>query len=131
MTNKKDGLRFERRLCDILHRNGFWVHNIAQNHAGQPFDIIASKNNRAVIMDAKVCKNDRFPLSRIEENQRYAMNLWLKTGNSKAWFALELADGDIFMMDYKYLQNWEKASLNEDDIIYYGVLLNSWLEDYT
>lgn len=39
MSNKKLGNAFEMELCNILSSHGFWVHNLAQNSAGQPADI--------------------------------------------------------------------------------------------
>lgn len=82
VSNRKMGHDFEKELCHTLYDNGFWVHNLTQNAAGQPFDLIAVRNGRAYAIDAKVCANDVFLLSRIEENQRYAMSLWMECGNT-------------------------------------------------
>lgn len=41
--NKKLGNNFETEFCEILSAHGFWVHNLAQNQAGQPADVIAVK----------------------------------------------------------------------------------------
>ena len=41
MTNKKLGNSFESTFCEILFQQGFWCHNLAQNQAGQPADVIA------------------------------------------------------------------------------------------
>ena len=40
MTNKKLGNDFESDFCEILYKEGFWCHNLAQNQAGQPLSLI-------------------------------------------------------------------------------------------
>ena len=97
MTNKKLGNDFESELCEILFKEGFWVHNFTQNQAGQPADIIAVKNGYAYLIDAKVCSDNKFPISRIEENQHLAMKLWNKCGNGHGWFALKEDDNIYFL----------------------------------
>ena len=145
MSNRKLGNDFEQQLCEILFENGFWVHNLAQNQSGQPADIIAVKDNKAFLIDAKVCSDSTFSLSRIEENQHTAMQLWEKCGNSsfwgaeignsgflsteEAWFAL-LIDGDIVFVSYAYLHNAiqrEKTKLTITDFINCGETLNTWM----
>lgn len=103
--NKKIGNSFEQDLCELLYEKGFWVHNLAQNQSGQPADIIAVKNGKAYLIDAKVCSNDRFDLTRIEENQHSAMGLWNECGNESGWFSLRLSDGSIHMYSYDMLRH--------------------------
>lgn len=43
MNNRKTGNSFEAEFCDLLFQHGYWVHNLAQNAAGQPADVIAVK----------------------------------------------------------------------------------------
>lgn len=100
-SNKKLGNDFESEFCGLLSTFGFWVHNMAQNAAGQPADVIAVKNGRAYLIDCKVCSHDVFDMNRIESNQEYSMALWKECGNGKGWFALKLSNGDIYMLsDY-------------------------------
>lgn len=66
MSNKSLGNSFETELCNLLSVNGFWVHNFASKSEGQPADIIAVKDQKAYLIDCKVCTNNTFPLSRIE-----------------------------------------------------------------
>ena len=54
MSNKKLGNSFEAELCEILSQHGFWAHNLAQNAAGQPADVIAVKDGEAFLIDCKV-----------------------------------------------------------------------------
>ena len=65
MNNKKLGNSFETELCEILSKNGFWVHLLNANRAGQPADILAVRNKVSYLIDAKVCSEGKFPLSRI------------------------------------------------------------------
>lgn len=103
MSNRKLGNSFESELCEILFNHGFWCHNLAQNQAGQPADIIAVKNKRAYLIDAKVCSTKNgFALSRLEENQILAMKLWESCGNGSGWFALKF-DEKITMISLNAL----------------------------
>ena len=53
MSNKKIGNGFEAEFCEKLFQNGYWVHNLAQNAAGQPADVIAVRNGVAFLIDSK------------------------------------------------------------------------------
>ena len=57
-TNKKLGNTFEAELCEILFEEGFWAHNLAQNQAGQPADVLAARNGRTYLIDCKVCSEN-------------------------------------------------------------------------
>ena len=100
--NKKLGNDFEAALCEILSKHDFWAHNLAQNQAGQPADVIAVKRGHAYLIDCKVCSSNGFPLSRVEGNQKLAMSLWKSCGNGEGWFALKLVD-EIIMVPHVFL----------------------------
>lgn len=85
MTNKKLGNSFESVFCEILFQQGFWCHNLAQNQAGQPADVIAVRDGKSYLIDCKVCSRGRFPFSRIEDNQHTAMRAWQESGNGTGW----------------------------------------------
>lgn len=131
-VNKKIGNAFEREFCEYLSSRGFWVLNIPQNAVGQPADIIAVKKKKALLIDCKVCSDDRFPLSRIEDNQHSSMELWRDCGNGEAWFALKISQGQIFMIPHysmKALTNFgDKASLSVKDMAEYGVTYEKWIK---
>lgn len=128
-TNKKVGNDFEAEFCDILSANGLWVHNMAQNKAGQPADVIAVKNKTAYLIDCKVCGNERFSLSRVEENQHFAMGLWKQCGNGEGWFALKVNDEIIMIPHFNMVAlSYEKSALNLTDIREYGTPLERWLK---
>lgn len=128
-TNKKLGNTFETEFCEILGKHGYWVHNMAQNAAGQPADVIAVKNKLAFLIDCKVCSKNRFPLSRVEENQHFSMKFWAMCGNGEGWFALKVED-EIFMIPhYSMVElSYRQSSLNLTEIKEYGVKLERWLE---
>lgn len=128
-VNRTVGNQFEEELCGMLAEHGWWAHNMAQNQTGQPADVIAVKNNIAVLIDCKDCENNRFPLSRIECNQEGAMTLWEARGNAYCAFAMRLNDGDIFMVDFDELSMLELhgvKSLSEKEIRNYPSL-EQWL----
>lgn len=129
MINKKLGNDFEQDLCEILADAGFWVHNFANRKNGQPVDIIAVKNGRAFLIDAKVCTYEVFPFKRIEDNQQLAMDMWIECGNTTPYFALK-ARNEVYMVTYttiKDLMRKGKKQLNFEDMNKYGVRLATWL----
>ena len=130
MSNKKIGNDFEREFCEILSENGFWVHNFAQNQAGQPADVIAVRDGGSYLIDCKVCIKGRFQLNRIEENQQSAMQHWVDTGNEEAWFALKI-ENSIVMMRYSDLMLLKtvQSSLNKSEILKHGVMFGKWVDN--
>ena len=127
--NKKIGNDFEQQLCEKLSVHGFWTHNMAMNKAGQPADVIAVKNKIAYLIDAKVCSNDNFPLSRVEENQDLAMDLWKECGNGQGWFAL-LLGGEIYMLSHYVIKAYRErqSSLSAKEIFELGTPLEKWVK---
>ena len=130
MTNKKIGNDFESDFCEILFNEGFWTHNLAQNASGQPADVIAARNGKTYLIDCKVCSNQGFALSRIEENQDLSMELWKDTGNGDGWFALKVEEEIVMIPHFsiKALMR-EKSVLNLTDIREYGVKLERWIKE--
>lgn len=126
--NRKLGNNFESTFCEILFQQGFWCHNLAQNQAGQPADVIAVRNGKSYLIDCKVCSRGRFPFSRIEDNQHCAMSAWQESGNGKGWFAL-LCSGHIFMLDYETLARLAKtqSSISYSEMCFYGYALEAWV----
>ena len=134
MSNRKDGTDFEKEFCEILSRHGFWCHNLAQKASGQPFDVIIARNRYVYPVDCKVCKNDTFPVRRMEDNQRHAMKKWMACGNGHCWFALKLSNGDIRMVSYRAIEEFcaftERKSMTLEDIETRGWRLERWLEHF-
>ena len=132
MNNKTTGNNFEVELCDRLFGYGFWSHNMAQNKSGQPADVIAVRNKASYLIDAKVCSNNEFPFSRIEENQDLAMNLWKNCGNGIGWFALKINefDDEIFMISHYVMTAYRnrQKSLSAKEIVELGTPLEKWVK---
>ena len=129
MINKKLGNDFEQELCEILADAGYWVHNFASRKNGQPADIIAVKNGKAYLIDAKECTREIFPLKRMEYNQELSMGLWIECGNIEPYFALK-ARNEIYMVSYVTIKNLirkGKKQLNLEGMNKYGTRLATWL----
>ena len=128
MNNKQAGNKFEREFCEQLANDGFWAHFMGGNKNGQPADIIAVRNEKAYLIDAKDCKNDNFVLSRIEDNQHMAMRKWELCGNNQGLFALNTSKG-VYMLRYGVINMLEATgfkSLNMDAIINFAVPYEEW-----
>lgn len=105
------------------------MHGIASKRNGQPADMIAVKNGRPYLIDCKVCKNDVFPLNRIELNQHLAAERWRECGNGEYWFAVKTSEG-IFIISYTNLARYGKAgraSVNLEQIKMFGCRLEDWI----
>lgn len=132
MSNKAAGTRFEKEFAEILARNWFWVHIFQDNKNGQPCDVIAARDGSAYLFDCKDCQNDKFPLSRVEENQYNAMKLFQLTGNRRGMFAMQFPEAGIYLVDFEVLKKLKDdgvAQIGPDSIHKYGRSLQSWLDD--
>lgn len=129
VINKKLGNKFEKELSEILYNAGYWVHLLNQNKNGQPADIIAIKNKKAYLIDAKVCSLEKFAFKRVEENQHLSMQMFIDCGNTTPYFALK-ARNEIYMLSYKTIRDLikqGKKQLDFAEINKYGTRLNTWL----
>ena len=127
-NNKQAGTNFERKFCEQLAKDKFWAHFMGGSKNGQPADIIAVRNEHAYLIDAKDCQNDRFVLSRIEDNQDMAMRYWEMCGNNQGIFALNTSKG-VYMLRYGVVQVLEIAgikSLNMQAIEQYCTPYEEW-----
>ena len=128
MNNKQAGNNFEREFCEQLGADGFWVHFMLGSK--QPADIIAVRNEKAYLIDAKDCENDRFVFSRIEDNQDMAMRKWELCGNNQGLFALKTSEG-VYMLRYGRIQTLEALgykSLNMMQIKANSTAYDKWKE---
>ena len=125
MSNKSKGTAFEKEFAQIFAERGFWVHCLRDNANGQPFDLIAVRNNTAFAFDCKECQGSVFRLSRVEENQDNAMTLWTETGNRFSFFAIRL-NGKIYLIPYRMLMILKQ--LKETEAAKYGQELYRWLD---
>ena len=122
-SNKKIGDDFEKEYARILKNKGYWVTFLTpKRHIGsQPCDLIAIKNDKAILIDCKTCKTHLFPISRIEENQRQAFKRYLKCGNTTFILAIKY-DNKIYEINMKNIDFKQKnieleGRMNEDNSI--------------
>ena len=85
MKQKKLGNATEKNITDIFKKNKYWSLIIPPSPAGQPFDIIARKNNFTWFVDAKHLEESKasFSFDRIEPNQITSMNYAYLISNIK------------------------------------------------
>ena len=118
--NRSTGSRFEQELSHILAENGFWVHVMQQNKAGQPADIIAVKGKFHTLIDCKLVSDDGgFSFDRVEENQKYAMRMFQRKCGELCYFALKLPDNTIWLVNLErieILKGRGKKRLTDHDI---------------
>lgn len=131
MSNRQIGNRFEVELSRKLAENGFWVHVLQQNKAGQPADIIAVKHGYHTLIDCKVISDGvSFPFSRVEENQKYAMSRFYNRCGEVCWFALKMPDGSVRMLSSQAIARMEKngkKSLSGEELYQRTNELAIWL----
>lgn len=135
MSNTKSGKRFEQQFCETLAYAGFWVHQISQNLVGQqPADVIAMHCGTAYLIDCKVCSDNRFYFSRIEENQRMAMDKWISCRGTMPKLALKDSGGIVWMLDYQWALAMEQAGNKSVDCERrdtFLIPLDEWVEQVT
>lgn len=113
MNNKRLGIEFEREAVTLLSQKGYWVHFITPDSRGsQPFDIIASKDDKPLVADCKTSDKKWFSFSRLEENQIMAFELWLKRGNTKAFIFIKYNE-KIYQIPYRMIAGLRKINLEE------------------
>lgn len=116
LNNKQLGMVFEHEVCDKFAKEGYWVHFITPDRRGaQPFDIIAVKNGKALAVECKTLTNQAkyFPISRLEDNQIFAMEKWIACGNGQPIIAISWRNRMI-MIPYSILKEHEKINLEQE-----------------
>lgn len=129
-ANKKNGNSFESEFCEMLAKNGFWAHNMTQNQAGQPADVLAVRNGKAYLIDCKLCSAKGFSLERIEPNQETAMDLWASCGNPFGIFAVKY-NGKVFMisiLSLKTLRRCGTSTIGVKQLPVIGIPFERWVE---
>ena len=90
MNNKALGTKWEKDFCKWLASKGWWVHFITPApDGGQPFDVIAVRNGKALAIDCKTSAKPIFNFSRLELNQKTAFNKWARCGNTMPLVAVK------------------------------------------
>ena len=113
----------ERRVAETLAANGYWVHRIQDNYNGQPFDMIAIKENKAYCIECKHCVGSVFKFSRIEFNQRNAFYK-LQRCKTDGYIAIQFNNNnEFYLIDYNYLKVLEehrKHCFTEEELKHNG-----------
>lgn len=115
MNNKEIGTEFEQRMCDYFNRKGYWVHFITPDRRGaQPFDIIAVKDNHPIAIECKTLSLSQkyFHISRLEENQKLALEKWILCGNNEAYVVVEYGD-KVYWIAFSYLLEKQKIKMED------------------
>jgi Holliday junction resolvase len=113
LSNKKTGSNFEKELAKIFSDLGYWVMVIPDDKQGQPFDLIIAKDGRPCVIECKTCARKTFDISRIEVNQRYAFELFEKTGNHHSFFAFKYKDNAYLHTARRVLQAKENFDVTK------------------
>lgn len=130
VSNKSAGTAFEKEFAQMLAEKGFWVHRLQDNKNGQPADIIAAINESAFLIDCKDCQGDTFQSSRIEPNQRSAMDLWHNCGNESGLFAVRFPTGNVYIVPYLFIKATEKVGIRSYDELFLSSMwtdFNQWV----
>lgn len=104
LNNKRIGTKFEKEFANLLGKKGYFVTMLTpKTHTGvQPFDLIACKNNIVYCFECKTLhsKYKRFPLSRIEENQRLSFKRLQQTGNTNYYVIINYNNQEIYKIPF-------------------------------
>lgn len=109
-NNKVLGNNFEKEYANLLSKNGYWVTFLTphQHTGSQPCDLIAIKNNKAILIDCKTCNTHFFPTGRIEENQRQAYKKYSKCKNTHFILAIKY-NNKIYEINMKDIDFEQKS----------------------
>jgi hypothetical protein len=103
---KEIGNRREKEFANRMFNAGWWVHILANNTNGQPFDIVMTKNNITWFLDVKnVATGDVFTLDRIEENQINAFDMLVRRGTTNCGLAIVFDDNVFYLLEYKMMKD--------------------------
>ena len=72
-------------------------------------------------------------MSRVEANQKSAMELFYQTGNRRGMFAIRFPGNLIYLVDYQVMDNIRERGIKRIDkngMALYGRSLEGWLRDF-
>lgn len=101
-----------------------FVYNLPNKINGQPFDILAAKNNKFFAFECKNCSKDYFPLSRVEDNQIQAFKKLQHTGNTGFLFVFKFKNEIKFCLASKICYSIHKKikAIHKDELLGIDVL---------
>ncbi|MDE6182058.1 MAG: Holliday junction resolvase RecU [Eubacteriales bacterium] len=123
MNVKQIGNNFEKEFAKWLANKGMFVYNLPNKANGQPFDILAAKNNVFLAFECKNCTKDYFPLSRVEDNQIQSFKKLESTGNYNYYFIFNF-NGDIRFCTAGYIQCHldKNKTIHKDELLPLNIL---------
>lgn len=123
MNNKTIGNEFEKEFALYLQDKGMFVYNLPNKHTGQPFDIIATKNNKFFAFECKHCKGDKFYLNRVEDNQMQALRR-LNNASTNNYFFIFDFNGELKFCAASYIESILKTEkyIHKDKLLNIDIL---------
>ena len=122
MSNKSVGNRFETIVALKLADAGFWVHNMQQNKAGQPADLIAVGRTNTYLIDVKHCEHNSWKKDRIEPNQHTVAKIWKARTEKEMYFCL------VYQMNYYMVSYPQLVELGSFKDLSQLPTLKEWLD---
>ena len=117
MSISKIGKRAEQYVADYLFKKGWFVILIQNKIAGQPFDLIALKDDKFIAGDVKhIQSGDTFRISRVEPNQHTAFFLMRNKGNTNfgLFFKFKCDMGVYYIRDSDI--NWDAGYIKKSEM---------------
>lgn len=122
---------FEEHLVEVIGLQGYWASSFPKaNDGSQPSDIIAVNKKEKHLIDAKVCSSGRFALSRVEDNQRSAMELFKERADGRGWFALLFPGDMIYMIPAEIIFNMIDSGVKSFSKVDDNLSLGWWLHEH-
>ncbi len=117
MSISKVGKIAEQYVADYLFKKGWFVILIPKKISGQPFDLIALKDDKFIAGDVKhIQSGDTFRLSRVEPNQQTAFFLMRNRGNTNfgLLFKFKYDMGVYYIRDSDI--NWDAGYIKKSEM---------------
>lgn len=124
---KKIGNICEKNALEFLKERGWWCHLFASTTSGQPCDVVAIRNNVAMLVDIKHCNQDTFSFARVESNQESCFAYAEIKGNTHTGFVIYFEkQKDFYFLSYKdfvYLKKQGRNSVKFTELPKWGAAL--------
>lgn len=104
-----NGREFEIKMCNYLFKKGYYVIYMEKGVTGsQPCDIVAIKDNIAILLECKNLenKNGIFTLDRVEQNQRLSSKRFKECGNYGFYLAIQWKNA-VYMVNFELLKHFD------------------------
>lgn len=124
LINKTRGNNWEKECLKILGEHGFFATKLQEKNTGSPFDLVATKNNYFFAIECKEIENSsKFPLSRIESNQKTSYKRLLEVNSKNYYFLFNCPSGN-FIINANAILNCKDKSIDVSK----GIELEKWFK---